>query len=50
MGHHDEAEPLGMSATVDNFIVTGLTNNLGIGPIPGAKGFAARMSTTTGAF
>jgi hypothetical protein len=45
-----EAEALGMAATVDNFIVTGLTNSTGTGPVPGALGFAARVSATTGGF
>ena len=45
-----EADPLGAAGVVDNFIVTGLANTSGVGPVVGAIGFASRVSATTGAF
>ena len=45
-----EAEGVGNPVLVDNFIVTGITNTMGAGPVPGAKAFVSRVATMNGAF
>jgi hypothetical protein len=45
-----EDETLGGSGLVDNFVVTGLSNEFGAGPIAGALGFMSRVTTGAGAF
>lgn len=45
-----EAEKVGTANTVDNFVVTGLTNPNGVGPAVGCLGFLERVNVNTGAF
>lgn len=45
-----EDEAVGAAATVDNFVITGLSNAVGIGATPGCLGFLSRVDVNTGAF
>ncbi|MEO6168853.1 MAG: T9SS type A sorting domain-containing protein, partial [Chitinophagales bacterium] len=45
-----EAEAVGIAGTVDNFVVTGLSNATGTGATPGCLGFLSRVNVNTGAF
>ena len=45
-----EDEAVGVAGVVDNFVLTGLANAVGIGATPGCLGFLSRVSATTGAF
>lgn len=45
-----EDEAVGAAATVDNFVITGLSNAVGVGATPGCLGFISRVNVNTGAF
>lgn len=45
-----EDETVGVAGTVDNFVITGLSNGVGVGNTPGCLGFLSRVNVNTGAF